>query len=348
MHKEAIIIIDIFLNTSFKTEVFLKTLESVKKLNLPIMVISNYDVPDILIKQFDYFIFSKENILFTHKYDRYPSVCFFMDSQEIRYENINNCYQKHGLSVINNLNICTNYAINAGFKKFIRIEWDFIIDSTDIEKIQNLIKDFIHFDKKAYFIYNASNCSGLPNICYHFWMVDLKFWKNNFPEIYNENQYINYIQNINNQNFFEIAERILYLSLFDKLNQDEIIDENDFYKNFKNSVINAIINDINFELPSNDGICRGLAKIIKNNSETGQLAIMTWNRINNNTDLKKYELSFSNVKHYFHHEVKYNHWIYDVIPDFDATKYPIKLKIENFFEKEYFSSKEINSIIYFK
>ena len=57
MHKEAIIIIDIFLNTSFKTEVFLKTLESVKKLNLPIMVISNYDVPDILIKQFDYFIF---------------------------------------------------------------------------------------------------------------------------------------------------------------------------------------------------------------------------------------------------------------------------------------------------
>ena len=38
MEKHKIIIIDIFLDTDYKIKIFEKTLDSIKKLNLPIMV----------------------------------------------------------------------------------------------------------------------------------------------------------------------------------------------------------------------------------------------------------------------------------------------------------------------
>ena len=139
--KTGIIIFDIFLNSSSRIEVFKQTLKSAKKLGLPIMVISNFKMPDYLVDQFDYFIYSKDNILFTNSYDKYPSVQFFMDHPYVRYENNTKCYQKHGLSVLSNLKTTTIFAQNLGFKKFIRIEWDFIISDDDIhlmnEKINN-------------------------------------------------------------------------------------------------------------------------------------------------------------------------------------------------------------------
>ena len=47
--KNEIIIFDIFLDSDHKINIFKQTLNSVKKLNLPIMVISNFDVPNYFI-----------------------------------------------------------------------------------------------------------------------------------------------------------------------------------------------------------------------------------------------------------------------------------------------------------
>jgi hypothetical protein len=352
--KTGIIIFDIFLNSDLRIEVFKETLKSAKKLGLPIMVISNFKVPDYLIDQFDYFIYSKDNILFTDSYDRYPFVQFYMDHQFIKYENNTKCYQKHGLSVLSNLKTTSKFAENLGYKKFIRIEWDFIISDEDINNINDIINNFIDNDKRAYFLYNSSNGSGLPNIAYHFWMVDLKFWNENFPDLHDEQQYKQYILHKNKENFFEIAERILFLCFENKLTHDEIISENDFVDLFKKSQINKVINDINFDLPSDNGCCRGLVKILRKEQEdeefklTGELGLFTWNRIKKECDHNIYEIKFENTNHVENHSANFDCWSYSVIPNFNTSQFPITLKVNKNFEKTYYSIDEINSLLVVK
>jgi hypothetical protein len=346
--KTGIIIFDIFLNSSSRIEVFKQTLKSAKKLGLPIMVISNFKMPDYLVDQFDYFIYSKDNILFTNSYDKYPSVQFFMDHPYVRYENNTKCYQKHGLSVLSNLKTTTIFAQNLGFKKFIRIEWDFIISDDDIHLMNEKINNFIKNDKRGYFIFNPTNAAGLPNIAYHFWMVDIKFWNENFPDLYNEKQYKNYISCKNKENFFEIAERILFLSFEGKLTNDEFILEDDFMNLFKKSKINHVINDINFDLPSDNGCCRGLAKVVRNGNETGELALFTWNRNKDEVDDTFYEVRFCNSIFNTNHSVNVNSWVYSIVDNFDKSQFPVLLKVNKSFEKIYHSTSEINSLLEIK
>ena len=348
MSKDAVIIFDAFLNSSSRVEVFKETLKSAKKLKLPIMVISNFKMQDSLIDQFDYFIYSKDNILFTNSYDAYPSVQFFMDHPSVRYENNTKCYQKHGLSVLSNLKITTLFAQNLGFKKFIRIEWDFIIADENIDLMRKSIKDFIENDKRAHFIFNPSNAAGLPNIAYHFWMVDLKFWNENFPDLYNEEQYKKYLSSKNKENFFEIAERILFLCFEGKLKNDEFILEHHFMNLFEKSKVNHVINDINFDLPSDNGCCRGFAKIIRNENETGELALFTWSRNKDKVDNCFYQIRFCDLTFDINHSVNINNWVYSIVDNFNLSKFPITLKVNESFEKTYYSMNEINSLLVIK
>lgn len=339
--KDAIIIIDVFLNSQSKINIFEKFLKTIKKLNLPILIISNFEVPQRILNEVDYFLFSKENLLFTSSYDNYPGVHFFMEVGNMRYENHTYCTQKHGLSVLANLNKSYRFAQEIGFKKAIKIEWDFMISENDFMIAQSIINDFIHNNKRAYFVLNPKNCSGFLDIEGHFWLVDLKFWNDNFPKIYNEVDYQNYLSLINDENFFEIVERIMYLSLGVKLNPDEIITPDHFYSSiFSSSITNNIISDHNFSLPSSDGVCRGLTKIKRNGVTTGELVLFIWNRDSNSTDNKSYTVEFNNKSINYNHSVEPGCWAFSNIP-FDVSEFPIFLKIENHFHGQYNSLNDI-------
>lgn len=340
--KDAIIIIDVFLNLQIKINIFENLLKTIKKLNIPILVISNFEVPQRILNEIDYFIFSKENLLFSeNSFDNYPGAHFYMEIDGMRYENHTYCSQKHGLSVLANLNKSYRFAQEIGFKKAIKIEWDFNISETDMINLKSTIDDFIINDKRAFFTLNPSNAFGLPDLEGHFWMVDLKFWNNNFPKIYNEVDYQNYLSLINDENFFEIVERIMYLSLGVKLNPDEIITPDHFYSSiFSSSIANNIISDHNFSLPSSDGVCRGLTKIKRNGVTTGELVLFTWNRNSNSTDNKSYTVEFNNKSINYNHSVESGCWAFSKIP-FDVSEFPIFLKIENHFHRQYNSLNDI-------
>lgn len=333
--REAIIIIDVFLNTESKINIFENLLITIKRLNIPILIISNLEVPQRILNQVDYFIFSKENLLFNSTYEEYPGVHFFMQVGNMRYENHTYCTQKHGLSVLANLNKSYRFAQEIGFKKAIKIEWDFMISEKDFITVQSMINDFIINDKRAFFVLNSSNGSGLKDIEGHFWLVDLKFWNENFPKIYNELDYKNFLLQVNGKNFFEIVERVMYLSFGDKLNENETITPDYFYSSiFNSSTANTIISDHNFSLPSSDGVCRGLAKVKRNGVLTGELVLFTWNRCSKMIDEKSYVIKFDNKTINYKHSVEPEHWAFSCIP-FQSSQFPISLQMENIFYREY-------------
>lgn len=341
MEKEAVIIIDVFLNSQTRIEIFQNVLKSIKKLNLPIILTSNYEVPQNILKEVDYFIYSKEDLLFSDSYEEYPGVHFFMELDYMRYENHTYCSQKHGLSVLVNLNKSYRFAEEIGFKKAIKIEWDFIISENDFCYWKSKIDDFLINDKRAFFVLNPSNCSGFKDIEGHFWIVDLKFWNQNFPKIYNENDYKRCLLKFNgNDKFFEIVERIMYLSIGTQLKKEETITPDEFFENLKTSKINAIISDNNFILPSSDGICRGLAKIKRDEKCTGEIVLFTWNRSSDKTDNKSYSIKFNNKTINLTHSVQPGHWSYNHIP-FNINEFPISLQMEDLFYKQYNSLNDI-------
>ena len=66
----------------------------------------------------------------------------------------------------------------------------------------------------------------------------------------------------------------------------------DFYKKISpNSAIDTIATDTTFSLPNTVGINRGLTKIFKNGQFTGQILMMTRNRMNKNIDINDYYIS---------------------------------------------------------
>lgn len=343
--NDSIIIIDAYLNNIDKIELFNKVFLQVKKLNLPIMLVSNILPPISFIENVDHFLFINKNLLFKDFYTKYPEVSFFMGTDWFRYENNIKCFQKHGLSVISNLKTCSKYAEELGYKKFIRIEWDFIIHDDEISIIKKLIDDFIVNDKKAFFIYNPINCSKLPDLCYHFWMVDLKFWNDNFPSIHNEIDYKIHLKNLNDQDFFETAERILYLSFFKKLTIEEYIDQSAFEELFNKSTINYFINDINFDLPSSNGVCCGLCRVVKNGFHTDELRLFTWNRNSTTPIERNYQISYNDVLLEYKHSVICGFWQIDFLPQISIKDFPIKLKVIGQSEHIYNDYSDLNSSV---
>ena len=346
--KNEIIIFDIFLDSDHKINIFKQTLNSVKKLNLPIMVISNFDVPNYLISQFDYFIYSKENLLFTDSYDEYDKshVSFNHNSKEInfRYEKMFDLKQVYGLSVLSNIHKCTTLAEKLGYKKYIRIEWDFVIIENEYEIIKKMIDDFTTQNKQYFFIYDRA----FPNLFYcHFWMVDLKFWNDNFPYFNDENDYKKYLYDKTKKNHFLGAEQILYLAFQDKVNKKNCMEESVFLNLFKKSRVNTVVNDKNFQMPSSNNICRGLGIVIRNKNVTGELCLFTWNRTDNLLDDKKYIISNHNTKIEIEHSVEKNGWRYNILK-LRIADLPIKLNMNGSFTKIYNSISEIDSFLIFE
>jgi hypothetical protein len=239
-----------------------------------------------------------------------------------------------------------DFAIKQGFNKFIRLEWDFLIHEDDLNKIKNLIHDFINSNQKAFFVLNPFNQQGNKEITYHFWMVDFNFWNAKFPKIHSETDYQNFMFNKNNNKKFEIVERFFYLVFEDDLNEITLITEEDFRETIvPNSSIDAIATDTTFLPPSEFGINRGLGKTWKNGEDANKFVFVTVNRMNKNVDVNDYYITFDNRIEHIHHEVGYQQYAYNFIEGLNFSNFPVTLNVNNKFKITYNSPLELRNIM---
>lgn len=347
--NKPIIIIDAFLGDQNRINFFHLVLNEIKKLKIPILLISNKAVPLDLQNKVDYFILDHQNILFLDDYDNIKNSFYWLENEKFKYENYVEARQKHGLSVLCNLTKSCDFVKNLGFNKFIHFEWDFLINNQDYKNIEFLINDFLNKNKKAVFLYNPQTTEKLQQFPFHIWMADLDFWYKNYPKIHNEKDYQNFIFTKNNNRNFEIAERVLYLAFENNINDIELIEESFFIKKIApNSQTNFITSDANFDPPNSFGVFRGLSKVFKNGVLTGELVLFTWNRMNTEVDVTKYNIQFGNSIQNFEHKTNNQCWNSSYINGFDFSKFPITLKTNHGFEKVYKNVHDIKSFLILK
>lgn len=342
--SDSIIIIDVYLNNDRRTTFLSETLDKFKKLKLPILLISNSVIPIDIQSKVDYIFYNKKNILFTENYDKYNELYYWFGYDNFFYENYEYNKQPHGLSVLCNLTNSVNFVKNLGFKNFIHLEWDFLINDDEIKNLNEIIETFNSKSYKGCFIYMKKNNWGMPEFPFHFWIADINFWLKYFPEIKNEQDYKNFIFKKNNNLNFENAERTLYLSFKDVLNELYIIDENIFSKKImQKSKFNCFMTDASMNECNSNDVFRGLSKPHFKSKIQNKLIVATWNRNNKNKIITKYTIEFDNKKIELKHETELNNLLFDEIADFDFSKFPIKLKIDSDFEKIYYSENDIKS-----
>lgn len=346
--SKPIIIIDAFLNSNDRINHFADVLINVKKLNLPILLISNSTIPIEIQNKVDYFIYDKQNALFEHEYDDYDMTFYWFENENFKYENYVESKQKHGLSVLCNLTKSCEFIKKLGYDKFIRFEWDFFIHDDDLITIKNLIHSFIINNENGFFITKTRDSSkGVQSeFAFHFWMTDLNFWFQNVPSILNEDDYEKFIFSKNKNKKFEIVERFLFLAFENVINKISTI-EDDFFvtKLLPKSSTNKITSYANFSAPHSEGVFRGLSKVFSNNNLTEELVLFTRNINKSKKDLTEYHINFKDSNLNFTHITESLCWNMSPIANFNFSKFPITLKTNHGYEKTYHNVHDIKSFL---
>jgi FkbM family methyltransferase len=198
-----ILIVDAFFHDDHCLSTFKQYLTSVKKLNVPIMLITNSKFDTSLIDEVDYVVYDSNNRLFKKSYDGVDNIVLYTIDSD-KYLSLGTpALQKHGLSVLSNLYHSTNLAKTLGYTHFYRIEYDCQLD--DVEKIA-AIPAVVQKSGKKGLVYVNQN----KYVSYQLWYMELDYFTTYFPQINSEDDYPAAKKAIGATKDFVTAEEFIY------------------------------------------------------------------------------------------------------------------------------------------
>lgn len=343
MINTPIIVLDCFIDDFEKEKLLLKNLDQFKKLNVPILLIANNPISLEIQKKINYLIFDKEDLLFNGDYFYDLLLYHSIEYKEFKFKSEFWYKQEHGLSVLCNLTKAMNFVKKLDFTKFVHFEWDYFIDDADIVKIKEAITDFVENDKIVFLIKNKKEIS------FYFWMVDVDYWQAKFPQILKEEDYQNCLKTLKKDKLFQKVEDLFYIVFENLLHTKDCIELDEFKNKFvTESKLNLSVSDFNFSKPNTAYMFKGFAKIYKNDKLTNEIALLTINDKTEKTVETNYSIKINDENNCFKHLTDKDCWRIHIIHNFDKSKFPIQLKINDEFEKTYHSFDEITNSIYCK
>ena len=131
-----VIIINSYANTDHRRNVLIDCINKLKKLNINIILISNYQDDSHVQSLTDYYIYDSDNFLLPK--DKSPLNWFADDKESVHV------FHK-GTSYIVYKNICTSisFAKNLQYKNFLYLEFDVDFSESDIDKIDIILNQYL-------------------------------------------------------------------------------------------------------------------------------------------------------------------------------------------------------------
>lgn len=213
---KTITIIDAFVNDHNQTNLLNNFLLNVSDID-PVLLITNSILDESVINKVDYLFYDKNNNLFKKEYDNYEKFYLWNIVNNFKITTCHVHKQKHGLSVLINLFRSLKIAKDLGYTHFRRIEYDAILGNNTLQDLINTPKNCFDNNKKAKFFIDSNNKTH----SFQYFFSEIDFFLNNFPEIKNEDDYINLINKEYSNLDFITVEKLMYYYI-SKLNKDEI------------------------------------------------------------------------------------------------------------------------------
>lgn len=231
-----ITIIDSFVTNN---SVLMKLKETIRKLkshNNKILLVSNSHIPTDVIQSVDYFLYNKENKLFKENYTDIGLVDLWKSFPQITIHEINEEFQKHGLSVLCNLFNSLDLAKSLGYTHFQRIEVDDLYSNYGLNYMDSVEELCKSNGKKSLFYLNEGKDAS-----FHYFFSEIDFFLKTFPRIRDEQSFINYLQKNNFGMSFRPVEVFIYENL-KKINLDEVFvkdGQEEIYRDFEGTIWNT-------------------------------------------------------------------------------------------------------------
>jgi FkbM family methyltransferase len=290
-----IIIVDAFFHDVSVLTQLKKYLSFIKKLDLPLMLVTNSEFDSSLIKEFDYILYDTNNRLFEPKSNiSYELTNLYFGNSSYEFTVGINGDQKHGLSVLSNLYHSTNLAKSLGYTHFYRIECDCFIENLD--PVKDIINQVKNSNKKGYGYLNGNYFS------FQLFYMELEYFTKNFPQINNEQDYYNFIPNWTQKDWLSAEEFITEMIKNSEGGKSNLlIKPAEFlHTDFGNCLWNTIITPTESDKIKNNYVAAPF-KFTNNNSK---VVLITWNCSTEETRSANYKIIFPNGE-----TITFNHTI---------------------------------------
>ena len=191
-----VVIIDSFVYSPTIEAKLISQIEKFKSRGFDIILVSNTLISKEIQSIVNFFFYDSRNQLFTQKYNQvndivYKNYIYSGDEWQFTLNTQVPNLQKHGLSVLVNLNNVVSLAKSLGYTRFLRVEVDDIYSEKSLDKIDSLILEMDRNGKKSTLFFNdrQDQDNDIDDISFHLMIWDIDFYRQIIPNIQNENDY---------------------------------------------------------------------------------------------------------------------------------------------------------------
>ena len=209
--SKTISIIDCFVHDAKVESNLIACINRLKLNGQDVFLVSNTSIRKEILDRVDYHFYDSRNQLFKKDYPDVKDVDFWSDQGHFTVHNLKSGLQKHGLSVLVNLFNVLDIAKNIGYTHFQRFETDDLYGIKSMEWISQIPEMVIKNDKKGLFYLNESNYP--KDASFHYFFCEIDHFMKTMPRISKEEDYGDYLMNIQGSRDFKIVEAYIYDNL---------------------------------------------------------------------------------------------------------------------------------------
>jgi len=210
-NTKTISIIDCFVHDAKVESNLIECINRLKSNGQDVFLVSNTSIKKEIIDMVDYHFYDSRNQLFKKDYPDVKDVDFWSDKGNFTVHNLKSGLQKHGLSVLVNLFNVLDIAKNIGYTHFQRFETDDLYGENSMLWISQIPETVIKNDKKGLFYLNESNYP--KDASFHYFFCEIDHFMKIMPRISKEEDYEDYLMNIQGSRDFKIVEAYIYDNL---------------------------------------------------------------------------------------------------------------------------------------
>ena len=216
-NTKTISIIDCFVHDAKVESNLIECINRLKTNGHDVFLVSNTSIRKEILDMVDYHFYDSRNQLFKKDYPGVKDVDFWSNQGHFTVHNFKSGIQKHGLSVLVNLFNALDIAKNIGYTHFQRFETDDLYGTESMKWISNVPELVITQDKKGLFYLNESNYP--KDASFHYFFCEIEHFMKTMPRISKEEDYEDYLMNLQGSRDFKIVEAYIY----DNLNKDSVL-----------------------------------------------------------------------------------------------------------------------------
>lgn len=196
-YQDEIIVISTYPDTTVRKKLTKECINSFKKTNRKIILVSHYPVDTETQKMVDYYIYDKNNVMignsyYTHFYNYKPEYDVTININGLEKRN-------QSLAAMNNFHNGVKFAKEMGFSKVMIVTYDVILQDPDISLIDDYF-DKLDEWKCCISLMDTSLGKGVETTSMVF---RTNYFLDIFPDIREENNFNDFCQKIGSQNFLE-------------------------------------------------------------------------------------------------------------------------------------------------